>query len=168
MFQSSLRATAKLHLLSPAVFPLPFGVSLPQPPKPSPLTHASAAESAGLAEPAEPAETAEPAVHAVPHVACQAPSKLASKAGTLQDTAAAAASAKAAAARWPQGTSASSSKVCLAGPVTHLTSKGGRGLHSVELDGDGKTRTPGIKPPAGAWHPKCCQSPSAVAIAVTQ
>lgn len=29
MFQSAMRATAKLHLLSPAVFPLPFGAKIP-------------------------------------------------------------------------------------------------------------------------------------------
>ncbi len=29
IFQSAMRATAKLHLLSPAVFPLPFGAKIP-------------------------------------------------------------------------------------------------------------------------------------------
>ncbi len=39
IFQSAMRATAKLHLLSPAVFPLPFGAKIP--PSKAPATAVS-------------------------------------------------------------------------------------------------------------------------------
>ena len=54
VFQSAMRATAKLHLLSPAVFPLPFGTKTP------PVT---------LLIPTPRKEAAEAAAHMTDHVA---------------------------------------------------------------------------------------------------
>ena len=51
VFQSALRATARLNLLSPTVFPLPFGSKV----LPFPLTHGKGVQKEQEAEPAEQA-----------------------------------------------------------------------------------------------------------------
>jgi hypothetical protein len=49
IFQSAMRATAKLHLLSPAVFPLPFGAKFPPSQAPATAVSKKVTESASEA-----------------------------------------------------------------------------------------------------------------------
>jgi len=49
IFQSAMRATAKLHLLSPAVFPLPFGAKIPPSKAPGTATSKKVTEAASQA-----------------------------------------------------------------------------------------------------------------------
>ena len=162
MFQSSLRATAKLHLLSPAVFPLPFA-GLPA----VPAGHATPAGPAGHATPAVPDASAQDAMPAE-HAGHPTPAVPAEPAGhptlaepgvqtgnTGSDATAEAAVKVCETANQPRvctwlefkngkiRKSGAGSKVMSVGPVATLAGGVGKTLAVMEADPDAEVRTPG-------------------------
>lgn len=164
VFQSSLRATAKLHLLSPAVFPLPF--ALPAVPA-GHATPAGPAGHAGHATPAVPDESvqdampAEPAGHPTPAVPAEPAghptlAEPGVQTGNTRGNAAAEAAGKVSeTANQPRvctwlefkngeiRKSGPGSKVMCVGPVATLAGGVGKALAVMEADPDAEVRTPG-------------------------
>ena len=121
VFQSSLRATAKLHLLSPAVFPLPFA-GLPA----VPAGHDMPAVAGLQTGSAGGTATAEAAIRAPNKAAIQPRvcTCMEFKDGKMKETTA-------------------ESRVVCVGPVAHLTGGLGKALSMVEANPDAEVRTPG-------------------------